>query len=80
MIIGVTSKTGIDIAINTVWSCAIAIVNAMALPPTKSDNTVPAQVGQAMNKPVDAPIAPSPPPCFVIEKAFAAIAKLRPTS
>ena len=59
---GVTKRIGIDIAINKVCSCVIAMVKAIPLAvPTKIDKNEPTQVGHAMNNPVAAPTLLNPP-------------------
>ena len=82
---GVTSKTGIDIAMNIVCTSASKLVknsvNVVApVPKPKSIvNAVPAQVGHPTKSPVMAPIVPSFPPLFTMAKTVDDIAKFKPT-
>ena len=82
---GVASKTGIEIAINIVWICASKVVKnnvkvVAPVPRPKSIiNAVPAQVGHPTKSPVIAPKAPSFPPLFATENTDDAIAKFKPT-
>lgn len=71
---GVTSKTGIDIAINKVCSCVNAMVRAIPLAvPINIERKLPAHVGHAMKSPVAAPMVLIPLPFFEIEIALIAI-------
>ena len=73
MMNGVKTNIGIVIAMNSVCSSVIAIVNAIALvAPTNNDRNEPTHVGHAINNPVVAPILPSPPVFLVIEIALTA--------
>ena len=77
---GVTSNTGIDIAMNNVCNSVNATDNAIPLAvPMNTDMNVPAQVGHAMNNPVVAPIVLIPLPFFEIVYALTAIAVFKPT-
>ena len=77
---GVTSNTGIDMAMNSVCICANAIDNAIPLAvPINIDKNDPAQVGQAMNRPMIAPTVLMPLPFLEIVNALTAIAVFRPT-
>lgn len=68
---GVTTKIGIDMAMNNVCSCANAIDNAIPLAvPIKIDKNVPAHVGHAINAPVAAPTVLNPLPFFDMEYAL----------
>ena len=83
--IGVTRRTGIDIAINIVWICASKLVRnnvnvvAPAPKPKSMVKIVPAHVGHPTKSPVTAPNAPSFPPLFAIENTVDDIAKFKPT-
>lgn len=80
MIIGVTNKTGIDIAMKNVCSCVRAMDNAIPLAvPMNTDRKVPAHVGHAMNNPVAAPTVLIPLPFFDMVYALTAIAMFNPT-
>ena len=73
MMNGVKTNIGIVIAMNSVCSSVIAIVNATALDaPTNNDRNDPTHVGHAINNPVVAPILPNPPVFLVIEIALTA--------
>ena len=73
MMNGVKTNIGIVIAINSVCSSVIAMVNATALvAPINNDRNEPTHVGHAINNPVVAPILPNPPVFFVIEIALTA--------
>ena len=80
MINGVKINIGTVIAMNSVCSSVITIVNATELvAPMNNDKNDPTQVGHAMNNPVVAPILPSPPVFFAIEIALTANAVLTAT-
>ena len=71
MINGVASNTGIEIAMNIVWSWDSAIDSAIPLAvPMKIDENVPAQVGHAMNNPATAPMVLNPFPFLEIMYAL----------
>ena len=73
MMNGVKTNIGIVIAMNSVCSSVIAIVNATALvAPINNDKNEPTHVGHAMNSPVVAPMLPRPPVFLVIEIALTA--------
>ena len=72
---GVNMRIGIEMAINSVCSSVIAIVNATALvAPMNNDRNDPTHVGHAMNRPVVAPILPRLPVFLVTAIAFTASA------
>lgn len=83
--IGVARRTGIDIAINMVWTCASKLVknNVKVVAPVPKPNSivkaVPAHVGHPTKSPVIAPNAPHFPPLFAIENTVDDTAKFRPT-
>ncbi len=85
IMIGVTRRTGMDIAINRVCTCASKLVrnNVKVVAPVPNPNNivkaVPAHVGHPTKSPVIAPNAPSFPPLFATEKTVDDIAKFRPT-
>ena len=65
MMNGVNKRIGIEIAMNNVCSSVIAMVKATArVAPINNERNDPTHVGHAMNKPVVAPILPSPPVFF----------------
>lgn len=82
---GVTKRTGIDIAIKIVWIWASKLVRnkvnvvAPAPKPNNMVKTVPAHVGQPTNNPVIAPNVPSFPPLFAMENTADDNAKFKPT-
>ncbi len=52
---GIPIKIGMVIAINRVWKGASAEIAALVPNPTKTENKLPAHVGQPMNKPLNTP-------------------------
>jgi hypothetical protein len=85
IIIGVARRTGIDIAINNVWTWASKLVRnnvndvAPAPKPNNIVKAVPAHVGQPTKSPVIAPNAPNFPPLFAIVNTVDDTAKFNPT-
>jgi len=80
IMIGVTKRIGMEIAINIVCNCVNAIVSAIPLAvPINNERKLPAQVGHAINNPVAAPTEVNPFFFLEIESTIKAIEALRAT-